>query len=75
MALNAPLPRSGTERPYRGGTDLEGLPNVNHILPPLPEILPGRIRKRVFTHSSTLTKGHKHAFQAPDGNVSLDNEE
>ena len=75
MALNIPLPRSDTESPNRGGTDLEGLPNVNHILPPLPEIRSGPIRKSIFTQSSNLAKDHKQAFQAPDGDVPLDNKE
>ena len=43
--------------------------------PPLPEIQSEQIRKRIFTHSSSLAKCHKHAFQAPEGDVPVDNEE
>ena len=44
-------------------------------LPPLPEIRSEQIRKRIFTHSSSLAKCHKHAFQAPEGDVPVDSEE
>ena len=44
-------------------------------LPPLPEIRSEQIRKRIFTHSSSLAKCHKHAFQAPVGDVPVDSEE
>ena len=45
-------------------------------LPPLPEIRSEQIRKRIFTHSSSLAKkGRKHAFEAPDDDLPVDNEE
>jgi ribonuclease-3 len=44
-------------------------------LPPLPEIRSEQIRKRIFTHSSSLAKGQKHAFQAPEDDLPVDNEE
>ena len=47
--------------------------NTVGILPPLPIIRSGQIRKRVFTHSN-LTEG-KHAFQTPQGDPTVDNEE
>jgi hypothetical protein len=43
--------------------------------PPLPEIQSEQIRQRIFTHSSSLDKCHKHAFQAPESDVPVDNEE
>jgi hypothetical protein len=45
------------------------------LLPPLPEIWSEQIRKRIFTHSSGLPRGHKHAFQAPEADPPADNEE
>ena len=44
-------------------------------LPPLPEIRSGQIRKRIFTHISGLPRSHRHAFQAPEGDPPVDNEE
>ena len=50
--------------------------NAVEKLPPLPEIRSEQIRKRIFTHSSNLAKkGQKHAFQAPDDDLPVDNEE
>ena len=43
--------------------------------PPLPKIRSRQIQRRVYTHSSSLAEGHKHAFQAPEGDVPVDNEE
>ncbi|KAH9987218.1 hypothetical protein BJV77DRAFT_950439 [Russula vinacea] len=51
------------------------IPSVsNGILPPLPEIRSGPIRKLVFTHGS-LPGENKYAFQAPKSDPSTDNEE
>ena len=51
------------------------LPNIAvNELPPLPEIRSEQLWQRIFTHSS-LSGGHKHPFQAPDGTASADNEE
>jgi hypothetical protein len=44
-------------------------------LPPLPEIRSEQIRKRIFTHSSGLPRYYKHAFQAPEDDPPVDNEE
>ena len=40
-------------------------------LPPLPEIRSKQLSRRVFTCSV----GHKHSFQVPSGDASVDNEE
>ena len=44
------------------------------ILPPLPKIRSGQIRKRIFTHSS-LAGESRYDFQAPESDPSADNEE
>ena len=50
-------------------------PNVPiGILPPLPNIQTGRIRERIFTHSS-LAAENRYEFQAPQSDPSTDNEE
>ncbi|KAF8476293.1 ribonuclease III domain-containing protein [Russula ochroleuca] len=44
------------------------------ILPPLPKIRSGQIRKRTFNHGS-LAGENKYDFQAPESDPSTDNEE
>jgi len=51
------------------------LPSGIDAPPPLPEIRSEQIRKRIFTHSSSMAKGHKHPFQAPEDDLPEDNEE
>ena len=48
---------------------------VRQGFPPLPKIRSRQIRRRIYTLSSSLAKGHKHGFQAPEGDVPVDNEE
>ena len=48
---------------------------VRQDFPPLPKIRSRQIRRRIYTHSSSLAEGHKHAFQSPEGDVPVDNEE
>jgi hypothetical protein len=44
-------------------------------LPPLPEIRSEQVRKRIFTPSSGLPGCHRYAFQAPEDDPPVDNEE
>jgi hypothetical protein len=68
-----PLPRSDTERPNheKTGDPLSDIPSL--LL--LPEIRSEQIWKRILTHSSSLAWGHKYDYQAPNGDLPVDNEE
>jgi hypothetical protein len=50
---------------------LSGVVVKDSRLPPLPEIKSKQLSQQVFTRNA----GHKHTFQAPDGDASADNEE
>ena len=64
---------SSTE--YSSHRSSSKLPSVPiGILPPLPKIQSGQIRKRTFTHGS-LAGENKYDFQAPESDPSTDNEE
>jgi hypothetical protein len=83
-------PRRATSRPYYAETltprhlamSSTGHPSplssssfAADPLPPLPEIQFEQTRQRIFTHSSGLPRCHKHAFQAPEDDPPIDNEE
>lgn len=72
LAMPSVGPPSPLSSPTMPNNAVDILPLV---LPPLPEIRSEQIRKRIFTHGRSPAKGHKDAFQAPEGHLPADNEE